>query len=96
MKIILVFVKLLILYMKQQDFCKKINSNVLVFYIENLFNIFRDNEQIKFYRDGVKQAIEYYGTPSCKQKLNPEKISVRYLRITTDFSFFYFNLMCTF
>ena len=33
----------------------------------------RDDEQIQFYTDGVKQAIELHGTPSCKRKL----ISVR-------------------
>ena len=29
----------------------------------------RDDQQTKFYTDGVKQAIELYGTPSCKRKL---------------------------
>ncbi|CAF1603675.1 unnamed protein product [Adineta ricciae] len=28
-----------------------------------------DDQQAKFYTDGVKQAIELYGTPSCKRKL---------------------------
>ncbi|CAF1091823.1 unnamed protein product [Adineta steineri] len=28
-----------------------------------------DEEQVKFYTDAVKEAIELYGTPSCKQKL---------------------------
>ncbi|CAF2635981.1 unnamed protein product [Rotaria sp. Silwood2] len=35
-----------------------------------------DDQQIKFYTDVVKQAIEIHGTPSCKRKLTPEKTSV--------------------
>ncbi|CAF5222825.1 unnamed protein product, partial [Rotaria magnacalcarata] len=34
-----------------------------------------DDQQIKFYTDGVKQAIELYGTPSCKRKLSSEQPS---------------------
>ncbi|CAF1338548.1 unnamed protein product [Rotaria sordida] len=36
-----------------------------------------DDQQIEFYTDGVKQAIEVYGTPSCKRKLTSVKTSVR-------------------
>jgi len=31
--------------------------------------LIRDEQQIKFYSDGVRQSIELYGTPSCKRKL---------------------------
>ncbi|CAF1137686.1 unnamed protein product [Rotaria sordida] len=34
-----------------------------------------DDQQIEFYTDGVKQAIEVYGTPSCKRKLTSVKTS---------------------
>ncbi|CAF4424900.1 unnamed protein product [Rotaria socialis] len=34
-----------------------------------------DDQQIKFYTDGVKQAIELYGTPSCQRKLISEQPS---------------------
>lgn len=34
------------------------------------FRIFSDEKEMKYYRDGIRQSIELYGTPSCKQRFN--------------------------
>jgi hypothetical protein len=63
------------LFIKQQDFCKKnkFQKKQKIYIV-----IYRDDQQTKFYTDGVKEAIELHGTPSCQRKLT----SVRYFDVS--------------
>jgi activating signal cointegrator complex subunit 2 len=44
-----------------------------------------DDQQIQFYTDGVKQAIELHGTPSCKRKLISVSDLMEYFLFNTLF-----------